>query len=77
MCEHRILPVCASRILNKMAAKKKSTNLTLSPEHKRRLVVLKTRLTRNSQTNVVEHLIDEKWNALDKDALQIHTRFQQ
>jgi predicted DNA-binding protein len=58
-------------------AKKKSTNLSLSDEHKRRLVVLKTRLTRNSQTNVVEHLIDEKWAALDLDALKIHTSFKQ
>ena len=59
-CDHRIVTVCERRILNKMAAKKKSTNLTLSEEHKRRLRLLKARLNRPSQTNVVETLIDEK-----------------
>ena len=43
-----------------VAPKKKSTNLTLSEEHKRRLKVLKARMNRPSQTNVVETLIDEK-----------------
>lgn len=46
-----------------------ATNLRLTAEHKRRLLELAA-LTRNTQTRVIEDLIDEKYDAEMKKAAE-------
>ena len=47
----------------------KATNLRLTEEHKRRLLELAA-LTRNTQTRVIEDLIDEKYEAEFQKAVE-------